>query len=149
MIGDSTPMSISSQDLNQQLSGQLHLVSEIAESLTLRLLALEERFNELSERSESVESEQADDSDSFLLLADSSDRLEQLRGLLNERADDQTPQEVLRLEAVSDSHIDLKHGMGEPDNFELEQTIYVNDSQEPPLETVDQDMEQIDDLLSA
>jgi hypothetical protein len=149
MIGDSTPMSISSQDLNQQLSGQLHLVSEIAESLTLRLLALEERFNELSDRSESVESEQADDSGSFLLLADSSDRLEQLRGLLNERADDQTPQEVLRLEAVSDSHIDLNHGMGEPDNFELEQTIYVNDSQEPPLETVDQDMEQIDDLLSA
>ena len=149
MIGDSTPMSISSQDLNQQLSGQLHLVSEIAESLTLRLLALEERFNELSERSESVESEQADDSDSFLLLANSSDRLEQLRGLLNERADDQTPQEVLRLEAVSDSHIDLNHGMGEPDNFELEQTIYVNDSQEPPLETLDQNMEQIDDLLSA
>ena len=142
-------MSISSQDLNQQLSGQLHLVSEIAESLTLRLLALEERFNELSERSESVESEQADDSDSFLLLADSSDRLEQLRGLLNERAEDETPQEVTRLEAVSDSHIDLNHGMVEPDNFELEQTIYVNDSQEPPLETVDQDMEQIDDLLSA
>ena len=142
-------MSISSQDLNQQLSGQLHLVSEIAESLTLRLLALEERFNELSERSESVESEQADDSDSFLLLADSSDRLEQLRGLLNERAEDETPQEVTRLEAVSDSHIDLNHGMVEPDNFELEQTIYVNDSQEPPLETVDLDMEQIDDLLSA
>lgn len=149
MIGDSTPMSISSQDLNQQLSGQLHLVSEIAESLTLRLLALEERFNELSERSESVESEQADDSDSFLLLADSSDRLEQLRGLLNERVEDETPQEVPRLEAVSDSHIDLNHGMMEPDNFELEQTIYVNDSQEPPLETVDLDMEQIDDLLSA
>ena len=149
MIGDSTPMSISSQDLNQQLSGQLHLVSEIAESLTLLLLALEERFNELSERSESVESEQADDSGSFLLLADSSDRLEQLRGLLNERADDQTSQEVTRLEAVSDSHIDLNHGMGEPDNFELEQTIYVNDSQEPPPETVDLDMEQIEDLLSA
>ena len=142
-------MSISSQDLNQQLSGQLHLVSEIAESLTLRLLALEERFDELSERSASVESEQADVSDSFLLLADSSDRLELLRGLLNERAEDETPQEVTRLEAVSDSHIDLNHGMVEPDNFELEQTIYVNDSQEPPLETVDQDMEQIDDLLSA
>jgi hypothetical protein len=66
---------------------QLHLVSEIAESLTLRLLALEERFNELSERSLSVESEQTDDSDSFSLLADSSDRLEQLRGLLNERSE--------------------------------------------------------------
>jgi len=36
--------------------------------LTLRLLALEERFNELSERSESVEPEQADDSDSFYCL---------------------------------------------------------------------------------
>ena len=55
MSGDFSPMSISSQDLAQQLSGQLHLVSEIAESLTLRLLALEERFNELSERSLSVE----------------------------------------------------------------------------------------------
>ena len=149
MSSEFTPMTISSQDMVQQLSGQLHLVSEIAESLTLRLLALEERFNELSVRSESVESEQADDSDSFLLLADSCDRLEQLRGLLNERAEDETPQEVTRLEAVSDSHIDLNHGMVEPDNFELEQTIYVNDSQEPPLETVDQDMEQIDDLLSA
>lgn len=149
MSSEFTPMTISSQDMVQQLSGQLHLVSEIAESLTLRLLALEERFNELSVRSESVEPQQADDSDSFLLLADSSDRLEQLRGLLNERAEDETPQEVTRLEAVSDSHIDLNHGMVEPDNFELEQTIYVNDSQEPPLETVDQDMEQIDDLLSA
>ena len=48
MSGDFSPMSISSQDLTQQLSGQLHLVSEIAESLTLRLLALEERFDELS-----------------------------------------------------------------------------------------------------
>ena len=149
MSSEFTPMTISSQDMVQQLSGQLHLVSEIAESLTLRLLALEERFNELSVRSESVEPQQADDSDSFLLLADSSDRLEQLRGLLNERAEDETPQEVTRLEAVSDSHIDLNHGMVEPDNFELEQTIYVNDSQEPPLETVDLDMEQIDDLLSA
>ena len=31
----------------QQLSRQLHAVSEIAESLTLRLLALEERFEQL------------------------------------------------------------------------------------------------------
>ena len=43
-----------SQDMIQQLSGQLHLVSEIAESLTLRLLALEERHNVLSERLASV-----------------------------------------------------------------------------------------------
>ena len=149
MSGDFSPMSISSQDLTQQLSGQLHLVSEIAESLTLRLLALEERFNELSERSDSVEPEQADDSDSFLLLADSSDRLEQLRGLLNERAEVEAQVEVLRLEAVTDSYMAPDHVLDESDNFELEQTVYVNDSQEPPSDTVDQGMEQIDDLLSA
>ena len=149
MSGDFSPMSISSQDLTQQLSGQLHLVSEIAESLTLRLLALEERFNELSERSESVEPEQADDSDSFLLLADSSDRLEQLRGLLNERADVEAQVEVPRLEAVTDSYMAPDDVLDESENFELEQTVYVNDSQEPPTDTVDQGIEQIDDLLSA
>lgn len=149
MSGDFSPMSISSPDLTQQLSGQLHLVSEIAESLTLRLLALEERFNELSERSESVEPEQADDSDSFLLLADSSDRLEQLRGLLNERADVEAQVEVPRLEAVTDSYMVPDDVLDESENFELEQTVYVNDSQEPPSDTVDQGIEQIDDLLSA
>ena len=149
MSGDFSPMSISSQDLTQQLSGQLHLVSEIAESLTLRLLALEERFNEFSERSESVEPEQADDSDSFLLLADSSDRLEQLRGLLNERAEVEAQVEVPRLEAVTDSHMAPDDVLDESENFELEQTVYVNDSQEPPTDTVDQGIEQIDDLLSA
>ncbi|MDA7685148.1 hypothetical protein N8608_01080 [bacterium] len=149
MSGDFSPMSISSQDLTQQLSGQLHLVSEIAESLTLRLLALEERFNELSERSQSVEPEQADDSDSFLLLADSSDRLEQLRGLLNERAEVEAQVEVPRLEAVTDSYMAPDDILDESENFELEQTVYVNDSQEPPTDTVDQGIEQIDDLLSA
>jgi len=142
-------MTISSQDMVQQLSGQLHLVSEIAESLTLRLLALEERFNELSVISESDESEQAEESESFLLLADSSDRLEQLRGLLNERAEDQTQPEVLRLEAVTDSHHDSDDVLDELENFDLEQTVYINDSQEPPLDTIDQGIEQIDDLLSA
>ena len=149
MSGDFSPMSISSQDLTQQLSGQLHLVSEIAESLTLRLLALEERFNELSKRSESVEPDQADDSDSFLLLADSSDRLEQLRGLLNERAEVEAQVEVPRLEAVTDSYMAPDDVLDESENFELDQTVYVNDSQEPPSDTVDQGMEQIDDLLSA
>ena len=149
MSGDFSPMSISSQDLTHQLSGQLHLVSEIAESLTLRLLALEERFNELSERSESVAPEQADDSDSFLLLADSSDRLEQLRGLLNERAEVEAQVEVPRLEAVTDSYMAPDDVLDESENFELEQTVYVNDSQEPPSDTVDQGIEQIDDLLSA
>ena len=123
MSGDFSPMSISSQDLTQQLSGQLHLVSEIAESLTLRLLALEERFNELSERSESVEPEQADDSDSFLLLADSSDRLEQLRGLLNERAEVEAQVEVPRLEAVTDSYMAPDDVLDESENFELELSL--------------------------
>jgi len=41
------------------------------------------------------------------------------------------------------------HVLDESENFELEQTVYVNDSQEPPSDTVDQGMEQIDDLLSA
>ena len=72
--------------------------------MTLRLLALEEGFNELSANSESVESELAEDSESFLLLADSSDRLEQLRGLLDERAEDLTQLEAPRLEAVTDSY---------------------------------------------
>ncbi|MGB4533094.1 MAG: hypothetical protein WBI13_04325 [Synechococcus sp.] len=142
-------MTISSQDMVQQLSGQLHLVSEIAESLTLRLLALEERFNELSVISESDESEQAEDSESFLLLADSSDRLEQLRGLLNERAEDQTQPEVPRLEAVTDSHHDSDDVLDELENSDLEQTVYITDSQEPPLDTIDRGIEQADDLLSA
>ena len=149
MSSEFTPMTISSQDMVQQLSGQLHLVSEIAESLTLRLLALEERFNELSERSESVEPEQADDSDSFLLLADSSDRLEQLRGLLNERAEVEAQVEVPRLETVTNSYMAPDDVLDESENFGLEQTVYVNDSQEPLSDTVDQGMEQIDDLLSA
>ena len=142
-------MTISSQDMVQQLSGQLHLVSEIAESLTLRLLALEERFNELSVISESDESEQAEDSESFLLLADSSDRLEQLRGLLSERFEDQTQSEVPRLEAVTDSHHDSDDVLDELENSDLEQTVYINDSQEPPLDIIDRGIEQADDLLSA
>jgi hypothetical protein len=97
----------------------------------------------------SDESDQTDDSDSFSLLADSSDRLEQLRGLLNERSEVDTQLEVPRLEAVTDSYIAPDHVLDESENFDLEQTVYVNDSQEPPSDTVDQCMEQIDDLLSA
>jgi len=83
------------------------------------------------------------------LLADSSDRLEQLRGLLNERADVEAQVEVPRLEAVTDSYMVPDDVLDESENFELEQTVYVNDSQEPPTDTVDQGIEQIDDLLSA
>ena len=143
-------MAIPNQDMIQQLSGQLHMVSEIAESLTLRLLALEERFTELSECVNSVEPDQAEDSDSFLLLADSSDRLVQLRGLLNERVVDDTQSELPRLEVVIDSHADdAEQVVDEPVDLDLEQTVYVNDSQEPPSDTADQDIQQGDELLSA
>jgi hypothetical protein len=149
MSAEFTPMSTSSQDMIQQLSGQLHLVSEIAESLTLRLLALEERHHALSAHLESVEPEQADDSNSFLLLADSSDRLEQLRGLLHEKTEEPIQLETPRLEAVDDSHLDPGPTMEEPEDFDLEPTVYVNDSQEPPSDTIDSEIEQIDELLSA
>mgnify|MGYP005651949725 FL=1 len=149
MSAEFTPMSTSSQDMIQQLSGQLHLVSEIAESLTLRLLALEERHHALSAHLESVEPEQADDSNSFLLLADSSDRLEQLRGLLHEKTEEPIQLETPRLEAVDDSHLDPGPTMEEPKDFDLEPTVYVNDSQEPPSDTIDSEIEQIDELLSA
>ena len=90
------------------------------------------------------------DSDSFLLLADSSDRLVQLRGLLNERVVDDTQSELPRLEVVIDSHADdAEHVVDEPVDLDLEQTVYVNDSQEPPSDTADQDREQGDELLSA
>ena len=143
-------MTISNQDMVQQLSGQLHLVSEIAESLTLRLLALEERFNELSVSLKSAEQEQSDDSESFSLLADSSDRLVQLRGLLNERAEEE-PQhgEAPRLEVVIDAQVDSVSVDEDPEEFDLEQTVYVNDSQELSSETVDQHLDQNDELLSA
>ncbi|AKN61990.1 hypothetical protein WB44_13770 [Synechococcus sp. WH 8020] len=142
-------MAISSHDMIPQLSGQLHMISEIAESLTLRLLALEERHNELSSRLESVEPDQAEDSDSCLLLADSSDRLVQLRGLLNERSEDEAPVETPSLGLVSDSHDNLDTAQDESEDFDFEQTEYVNDSQESPLETLDLGLDQSDELLSA
>ena len=142
-------MAISSHDMIPQLSGQLHMISEIAESLTLRLLALEERHNELSSRLESVEPDQAEDSDSCLLLADSSDRLVQLRGLLNERSEDEAPVETPSLGLVSDSHDNLDTVQDESEDFDFEQTEYVNDSQESPLETLDLGLDQSDELLSA
>ena len=41
-------------------------------------------------------------------------------------------------------------GIGiEPEDFDLEQTVYVNDSQELPSESADPDLEQSDELLSA
>ena len=139
----------SSQNIEQQLSHQLHLVSEIAESLTLRLLTLEERINLLSSRQDSVEPELPDDSESLELLSDSNDRLVQLRGLLNEGLLNDTPV----LEVVTNDSGNESLFVDEFANLDNQQTIYVNDSQELPSDVNDQVNDEIihecDDLLSA
>lgn len=142
-------MGASSQNIEQQLSHQLHLVSEIAESLTLRLLTLEERINLLSSRQDSVEPELPDDSESLELLSDSNDRLVQLRGLLNEGLLNDTPV----LEVVTNDSGNEGLFVDEFANLDNQQTIYVNDSQELPSDVNDQVNDGIirecDDLLSA
>ena len=142
-------MGASSQNIEQQLSHQLHLVSEIAESLTLRLLTLEERINLLSSRQDSVEPELPDDSESLELLSDSNDRLVQLRGLLNEGLLNDTPV----LEVVTNDSSNEGLFVDEFANLDNQQTIYVNDSQELPSDVNDQVNDEIirecDDLLSA
>ena len=142
-------MGASSQNIEQQLSHQLHLVSEIAESLTLRLLTLEERINLLSSRQNSVEPELPDDSESLELLSDSNDRLVQLRGLLNEGLLNDTPV----LEVVTNDSGNESLFVDEFANLDNQQTIYVNDSQELPSDVNDQVNDEIihecDDLLSA
>ena len=142
-------MGASSQNIEQQLSHQLHLVSEIAESLTLRLLTLEERINLLSSRQDSVEPELPDDSESLELLSDSNDRLVQLRGLLNEGLLNDTPV----LEVVTNDSGNDGLFVDEFANLDNQQTIYVNDSQELPSDVNDQVNDEIihecDDLLSA
>ena len=142
-------MGASSQNIEQQLSHQLHLVSEIAESLTLRLLTLEERINLLSSRQDSVEPELPDDSESLELLSDSNDRLLQLRGLLNEGLLNDTPV----LEVVTNDSGNEGLFVDEFANLDNQQTIYVNDSQELPSDVNDQVNDEIihecDDLLSA
>ena len=142
-------MGASSQNIEQQLSHQLHLVSEIAESLTLRLLTLEERINLLSSRQDSVEPELPDDSESLELLSDSNDRLVQLRGLLNEGLLNDTPV----LEVVTNDSGNEGLFVDEFANLDNQQTIYVNDSQELPSDVNDHVNDEIihecDDLLSA
>ena len=142
----------------QQLSRQLHAVSEIAESLTLRLLALEERFDHLHEQSSSDHSAPEKDEASRLLLDDSGDRLRHLRGLLDEDA----PRQVIELvpptadgiqhdslDGVISSHEEVdQNDESEPS---LNETVYVDDPQSDPAhDALDQQNEddQID-LLSA
>ena len=121
----------------QQLSRQLHAVSEIAESLTLRLLSLEQRIQQLE-----VEADHptANDEESQQLLTQSSDRLRHLHGLLTEEPS--APD--LRLVEASEEPVD--------------ETVYVDDPQldhaeiDPVVEENIEDsavhQEQID-LLSA
>ena len=121
----------------QQLSRQLHAVSEIAESITLRLLSLEQRIQQLE-----VEADHptANDEESQQLLTQSSDRLRHLHGLLTEEPS--APD--LRLVEASEEPVD--------------ETVYVDDPQldhaeidpaaEENIEDSAVDQEQID-LLSA
>ena len=148
----------------QQLSRQLYAVSEIAESLTLRLLAMEERFEQLHLNAMSAGSDPAPDKASQQLLDDSGDRLRHLQGLLDEEA----PGQVIELvtpatdemaavcvdEAISDRE-DLNDIEDELESS-LNETVYVDDPQIDPAhdEVNDQDDNDQDDndqidLLSA
>ena len=115
-----------------QLSQQLHTVSEIAESLTLRLLSLEQRIQQLEAQ---VDQPSVNDEESQHLLTESSDRLRHLHGLLSE----EHPEPELRLVEASEEQVD--------------ETVYVDDPQmdhgdEQIVDDSDLDQEQIN-LLSA
>ena len=144
----------------QQLSRQLHAVSEIAESLTLRLLAMEERFEQLHLNALSAGSEPAPDEASQQLLDDSGDRLRHLQGLLDEDA----PGQVLELVTPSademasgcvDEAISDREDLDELEPS-LNETVYVDDPQIDPAhdqlnDQHDDDQDENDqiDLLSA
>ena len=143
----------------QQLSRQLHSVSEIAESLTLRLLALEERFEQLHLNALSDGSDPVPDEASQQLLDDSGDRLRHLQGLL----DEEVPGQVLALvtptadeltSANVDEVISDREDLNDlEDELEptLNDTVYVDDPQIDPSrdEVNDQDEDDQIDLLSA
>jgi len=144
----------------QQLSRQLHAVSEIAESLTLRLLAMEERFEQLHLNALSAGSDPAPDEASQQLLDDSGDRLRHLQGLLDEDA----PGQVLELVTPSademasgcvDEAISVREDLDELEPS-LNETVYVDDPQIDPAhdqlnDQHDDDQDENDqiDLLSA
>ena len=144
----------------QQLSRQLHAVSEIAESLTLRLLAMEERFEQLQLNALSAGSDPAPDEASQQLLDDSGDRLRHLQGLLDEDA----PGQVLELVTPSademasgcvDEAISDREDLDELEPS-LNETVYVDDPQIDPAHDQlndqhdnDQDDNDQIDLLSA
>ena len=143
----------------QQLSRQLHSVSEIAESLTLRLLALEERFEQLHLNALSAGSDPAPDEASQQLLDDSGDRLRHLQGLLDEEAPGQvlalvTPTVDELTSACVDEVISNREDLDDlEDELDptLNETVYVDDPQIDPSrgEVNDQDEDDQIDLLSA
>ena len=147
----------SSSAMVQQLSRQLHAVSGIAESLTLRLLALEERFAQIESSLDAAAEPDEHDADSQQLLVESSDRLKHLQGLLDDmpaalQAVDETP--VLSVvndnDAVED---DLMESEQELDADPTE-TVYVDDPQIDHLEEQhepesQESLEDQIDLLSA
>ena len=118
----------------QQLSRQLHAVSEIAESLTLRLLALEERFEQVHQQSLDDASDSEPDQASRQLLDDSGDRLRHLQGLLDEDA----PGGVIELVTSSSDEVeaasDAEVSSSREDELvsSLNETVYVDDPQVDP-----------------
>ena len=142
----------------QQLSRQLHSVSEIAESLTLRLLALEERFEHVHQQSTTELSDDEPDEASRQLLNDSGDRLRHLRGLL----DEDPPSQVIELVSPTDEEMqdaplaDLICPQEEADDDDepepsVNETVYVDDPQINPAhdELEEQSGNDQIDLLSA
>ena len=127
----------------QQLSRQLHVVSEIAESLTLRILALEEQVESLETGSRSAAADALTDEASRQLLEESSDRLRHLQGLLEDIPPESDSEPVCDVSSPIDAD--------DHDHSGITETVYVDD---PQIEHLDDDNEispadaQID-LLSA
>lgn len=126
----------------QQLSRQLHAVSEIAESLTLRLLSLEQRIQQLEVE---VDHPSVNDEESQQLLTKSSDRLRHLHGLLTEEPS--APD--LRLVEASEEPVDETVYVDDPqmDHAEMDHAE-MDHAVEENVEDSAVDQEQID-LLSA
>lgn len=126
----------------QQLSRQLHAVSEIAESLTLRLLSLEQRIQELEAE---VSHPTTNDEESQQLLSESSDRLRHLHGLLSEESSEPD----LRLVEASEEPVDETVYVDDPqtDHAGMDEDALLP-SDEDTVEDSALDQEQID-LLSA
>ena len=151
----------SSSAMVQQLSRQLHAVSGIAESLTLRLLALEERFAQIESALDAAAEHSDHDADSQQLLVESSDRLKHLQDLL----DDMPAEVATALQSVDETKVlavvenndsvedDVMESEKELDADSTE-TVYVDDPQSDHLEEQQapesqESLEDQIDLLSA